>query len=88
MCVHEENHAAFRETLTVSSFPRAYLWSRLGVQTSSRGWHGQGSRSQLDQGPLLKTFRAVIWNGRPLAVALVLGTKVNAKVKEGIWVGQ
>lgn len=40
MCVHEEKHAAFRQTLTVSSVPRAYLGSRLGVQTFAGGWHG------------------------------------------------
>lgn len=47
-CVRGENHAAFRQTLTVSSVPRAYLGSRLGVQTFAVGWHDQGSRSQLD----------------------------------------
>lgn len=43
MCVREENHAAFRQTLPVSSVPRAYLGSRLGVQPLPVGGTAKGA---------------------------------------------
>lgn len=56
-CAYEENHAAFRQTLTVPSVPRAYLRSRLGVQTLRCPWVSRSRErlSSLTRVPFWKT---------------------------------